>query len=262
MVRFLQFVFLFYCVQLFSQQGFYLQGKVLGNNKELISVHIFNSNTKKGTLTDKNGEFTIYVNVQDTLVFSALPFKKKQIQISKNMAISKSIEVSLYEDVVELTKVNIKSHQLSGSLFIDANNVPKNLNIPSIKIKIDKKELNLNAIPMYNDVKDRGLEEAFTQYNMMDLKAIAKMIFNPIKRKHKKNKEIKKFKQNIPYIFRNEIGDTFFIKDLHIPKPNIDNFLEENCRTLDFIELYNANKKIECIEYLIEKSKTSIYVSK
>ena len=80
------------------------------------------------------------------------------------------------------------------------------------------------------------------------------------KNKKYARKKPRTFTKETPNNMRKELGDDFFIKELLIPKTQIDYFLEEYCNTKEFIDLYEENKIIECIEYLFEKNKLKKYV--
>ena len=65
-------------VLIFVKQGFgqtfeskYLKGRVVAHGKDVAGVTIQNISTRRATITDSNGNFSIQVKLNDTLVFSA-----------------------------------------------------------------------------------------------------------------------------------------------------------------------------------------------
>ncbi|SMG22964.1 CarboxypepD_reg-like domain-containing protein [Marivirga sericea] len=77
-------------------------------NEPLSAVHVFNKNTKKGTLTDKNGEFSISMKKQDTIIFSTVQHVEKIYTIEKGKSFdNKHIEITLEEDTVWLEAVTV-----------------------------------------------------------------------------------------------------------------------------------------------------------
>ncbi|MFL2600027.1 MAG: carboxypeptidase-like regulatory domain-containing protein [Flavobacteriaceae bacterium] len=53
------------------------------NNDKMSGVHIINLNQVYGVITDSNGEFTIPVNINDTIYFSYIGFKPLKIPVKK-----------------------------------------------------------------------------------------------------------------------------------------------------------------------------------
>ena len=95
----------------------------------------------------------------------------------------------------------------------------------------------------------------YNTYNFakIDLLKVAKFIAKKITKKAKTKKKAKLFLQNLPLKIREELGDNFFIKNLHIPKYQIEMFLEDVI-TDELIQLYKQNKKIEWIDLIVKKS--------
>lgn len=77
-------------------------------NEPLSAVHVFNKNAKKGTLTDKNGEFSISMRKLDTIIFSTVQHVEKIYTIEKGESFdNKHIEFTLEEDTVWLDAVTV-----------------------------------------------------------------------------------------------------------------------------------------------------------
>lgn len=157
----------------------------------------------------------------------------------------------MFEDITNLEEVRIRNHQLVGSLLLDVKKVPENIDA-KYSFKIEVKDVQIKGIKMLNSVEDRGLEEVFQQDNNMNIGALIFMLVDVLKKKKKIKNDQLNLIDDIPNMFRKEMGDDFFVKDLQIPKQNIDFFIDEYCRYPKFIELFLANKKIECIEFLFE----------
>lgn len=88
-----------------------LSGEIL--NKEdgevVPYVHIINKNTNEGTTSDLDGRFNIEFNMKDTLIFSAVGFKKYSLTLVENEIDSKDyyIRILLDQSSYELAPVNI-----------------------------------------------------------------------------------------------------------------------------------------------------------
>ena len=89
-----------------SSQSFLLEGEVTHPfEKELDNIHIFNTNTFKGTVTDINGRYTISVSIGDTLSISALQYEKVSIAISLEHYVTKKLSIELTDITNELDEI-------------------------------------------------------------------------------------------------------------------------------------------------------------
>ena len=132
-------IFLFFSFFSFSQvnnQNF-IEGTVYNDNSYSIEgVHVLNITSNEATITDSDGNFKIFVNLNDELIFSAIQFKRKKIIMDKGVFDSLSINVYLEEFVNELDEVILNSSGLSGSLMNDLNNsgIVDNVNFDDLGI--------------------------------------------------------------------------------------------------------------------------------
>ncbi len=92
----------------------------------LESVHVINLNQVIGTITDRNGKFTIPAAVNDTLYFSYLGFKSQKIRVTNDMFRFQDTKISLTELAYALEEVIVTPYQLTGYLEIDVKNLPIN----------------------------------------------------------------------------------------------------------------------------------------
>lgn len=96
------------------------------SNAPLESVHVINLNQVIGTITDRQGKFTIPAAVNDTLYFSYLGFKSQKIRVTNDMFRFKDTKISLTELAYALEEVIVRPYQLTGYLEIDVKNLPIN----------------------------------------------------------------------------------------------------------------------------------------
>lgn len=97
-----------------------LEGRVYSKDGDVAATHVSNSTTNKGTITDLKGFFTISVRFNDTLVFSAVQYKKKQVVITSEILENKKFEVFLEEALTELNEVVVTPYNLTGDMKRDA----------------------------------------------------------------------------------------------------------------------------------------------
>ena len=82
-----------------------LEGRVVSKEQEVVGVYVLNKSAKKATITDPKGYFTLKVALQDTLLFSAVQFKNREIIITQKILDLKSYIINLDETLEELDEV-------------------------------------------------------------------------------------------------------------------------------------------------------------
>lgn len=122
-------LFLFIFISFFTNK-LLSQEKVLGviendaDSKPISNVHVINLNKVIGVISNKDGEFEIQAEVNDTLYFSYLGFKSIKIRVTNDLIKFKNSKVKLTELAYALEEVIVSPYQLTGYLEIDAKNVP------------------------------------------------------------------------------------------------------------------------------------------
>lgn len=103
-----------------------IQAKAISasNSLPLESVHIINLNTIVGTISDKEGAFTIPAQVGDTLYLTYLGFKSEKIRVSNDLIRLKNSSIALTELAYALEEVIVRPYQLTGYLEIDIKYLP------------------------------------------------------------------------------------------------------------------------------------------
>ncbi len=96
-----------------------LEGRVYNVSNDVSAVHVSNLTKNRGTITDENGFFEISVSMMDTLVFSAVQFKKKELIITQKVLDSPLFLVAMEEALTELNEVVVMPYSLSGELEKD-----------------------------------------------------------------------------------------------------------------------------------------------
>ncbi|MGS0526719.1 carboxypeptidase-like regulatory domain-containing protein [Zobellia nedashkovskayae] len=105
-----------------SAQDFFsdeLQGRVYSKDGDVAATHVLNTTTKKATITNIDGFFTIVAKLNDTLVFSAVQYKRKEIVITPSLLESKLLMIPLEESLTELDEVVVMPYSLSGNIASD-----------------------------------------------------------------------------------------------------------------------------------------------
>jgi len=263
-----QLTLIFFIAVFYQSQAQVLRHAIVGRvNNDSISVesiHVLNTKTKKGTISNQYGLFKIPVAVNDTLVFEGIQFKIQKIVVTQKMINTKSFEVTLIQKINELAVVEIKNHNLTGDLINDAQNVKKPISMMS-KNALNFGKIDFNAVSDIDAIDRSKPPDPFTGTSaQVQQGANLMFLLNPIinglskigqrkrAKKHAK-KERQRIALTVPDKIRKELGDAFFEKQLKIPKDQIESFINY-CRPKGIVDLYMAGKKIEMIEILVDES--------
>ena len=108
---FLAFLVLFAAVS-FGQSAdtLVVKGKVNAYVVNLEGVTVIDARTEHLALTDENGDFVIQAKVGDTLVFSGLQFKRKEIVLGQEDFEDKTLNVHLVAVAHQLNEVVIRNY--------------------------------------------------------------------------------------------------------------------------------------------------------
>ncbi|SHG59670.1 carboxypeptidase-like regulatory domain-containing protein [Winogradskyella jejuensis] len=98
-----------------------LRGIVIAND-EVEGIHVLNKSSVKYTVTDTDGSFVIKVKAKDTLVFSGLKYKIKEVLVTYKTISEGNLRVFLEEKVNELDEV-VVGKVLTGNIGSDIGNV-------------------------------------------------------------------------------------------------------------------------------------------
>lgn len=102
-------------------QSIELSGKIESKtNSE--NIHVINKSAKVFTITDRAGRFRITAKLNDTLTFSSIQHKEKEVVVLKEHISSEAILVKLEEQINTLEEV-VVGKVLTGDLLSDIKNV-------------------------------------------------------------------------------------------------------------------------------------------
>ena len=125
----MSFISLFFILLFANAQSKNISGVILSKKKSLEQVHVYNINTQKSVISDKNGKFIVAVNEGDILHFSIISYKELQVLITKEIINLTKLTVNLAEDINTLNPVEISNHSLVDNLRIASEKIPKDINI-------------------------------------------------------------------------------------------------------------------------------------
>ncbi|MCB0433410.1 MAG: hypothetical protein KDD18_10595, partial [Mangrovimonas sp.] len=197
------------------------------------------------TITNAEGRFRMNVNLKDTLTFSAVQYKPKQVIVNEQILSNKAMEVYLEVQVTSLDEV-VVGKVMIGDLESDMKNFEETPDLNFYDV----------GIPGYKGKpktqQERRLNEATTGGGIIPLNPI----INAITGRTKRLKEYVKLERrdDLLYAIISRLGEDF----LSIYPLDEDHEMDffYFCSDAPDFELRCKNKSdIEVFEYLVEKYK-------
>lgn len=230
-----------------------VEGQIIVDYPDLEGVTVFNLSSNSGTITNKEGKFSIAVALNDNIEISALQFEKFELNISQEILDAKSMTVFLVESINKLDEVLILPYGLSGNLNTDMNSTKTlNPNLDAIYFGL----ANMSQFQFADDYKSKVNNYEMQKNELIydaDFVKIVGSLLKPIFKNSKKKKEVK---QEVVESFRTQYSTEYLLKRLDIPKDQIGFFIDyvEN----DGIdpELLKKGNEFLFIDFLINESKS------
>lgn len=227
-------------------------GRIIVDSPDIEGVTVFNKSSKKGTITNKEGKFTIEVTLNDRLEISALQFQDFIVTITQDIMDTKSLTVVLVDEVNKLPEVIILPYGLTGNLTVDAIRAKTvNPNLDALYFGLD----NLDKIDFTDDHLTRVRNTAINDnklYYAADAIKIIGMLVKPLfsSKKKKRMDEIATDRDIVE-----KYSPEYLFDKLNIPKHQMMEFIY-------FVEDSGMNKillddgrELEFLDYIIKKSK-------
>ena len=231
------------CLSTFSagaQESVLLQGKVEALNPEIEKIHVINLNLEKGAVTNRDGEFQILANENDSLYVSSVQFQNTTILVTKEMIQDKSLVIELRDKMNELAEVMIDDINLSGHLSndlarISITDVEKKFELQNNLNDFLRKDREMN--PYESPVANGGI-----RLDKIAGAVIGKLSKNKEKPKSYTSRELANKSIAI-------VGHEFFKEDLSLDENEICNFVYFCAEDVHFKRLVINNNAFVLIEY-------------
>ena len=223
-----------------------LKGRVVNGEEGIVDVHVMNTSRKTATITNEGGYFSIDVGINDTLLFSAVQFKRMSLVINQAMVESTQIIVPLEEFVNELDEVILRPYDLSGDLSRDMGRMNTGSGVTASTLGLP------NAYVLPISQAERKLYEATSGGSGIPLNPIINAVTGrtkylkkvlAIERKYARTGRVREF-----------YADSLFVKELKIPAAKIDDFMYYCEVDLDFSEVVDTHDRLKIWEFLKRKS--------
>ena len=213
-------VFLSFAFSAHAQQPKDLEGRVFSKDGDVAGIHVMNITTQRGTITKADGFFSIPVHLNDTLVISAVQYKRKTIPV--NLAVLESIflNVFLEEGEIKLDEVLVMPYNLTGDLFkdLDSLKIGSTINASSLGLP------NADVIPPTQS--ERKLYTARTwDFKVISVKLDPLINYFSGRTKMLKKRVAREAAYNKIQNTRDLYVDSLFTQGLGIPKNSINDFM-------------------------------------
>jgi len=239
-----------------QEKRFLLKGIVYSSAAVPIeNTHIVNATTKQGTVSNKNGEFSLFAKQGDWIQLSNVQFTSKKIKLKKAAAQEQFLSVYLIPLTNVLEEAVIKK-KLKGVLVFDRRGNTKDT-IP----KIDKAYYNFSnmdlSIKGVKNLQDKSNAQYHTDPTMKNVAVSIVSVSIPDRSSQKKQAKRKEanFKENLPIHLKKLFGENFFSVKLKIPKDRYYHFLAY-CSQFGIAQLFKDQNHLEILKILLKESKS------
>lgn len=233
-----------------------VNGKIVVEHNDVAGITIFNASANKGTITNKQGEFTLAVANNDVIEVSALQFQNLRFKVNNAIVASRNMKIFLIEEVNKLDEIIVKTKGLSGNLGTDIEGSE------TFNPKLDALYFGVKHSSEYDFETDYKTEvtnigddvQRNRFYNGLNIVNVVDQLLLPIFRSEAKEKKVSEIPEvpakAIKYYFASE----FLVDNFNIPEHRVEDFIAfVESGDFDFT-LLNYGKELEFLELLNKKS--------
>ena len=235
---------------------FWVQGKVIDSAGVVKDVHVVNLKTNQGTFTNDFGDYKMIASIGDTLRYTSVNHQTVKRVVNQFIYTSEVLDVFMPVATVELDEFDLKRHDLNGYLSLDRKKTPVDRKAEALRNTMDFSGVDMR-VQYDGDFIDQNVRPEVVEVDptraFVGAGATAIIPFKYSERLWALRRKVD-FQTAFPQMLMSEFGETFFEKDLKIPKNKYHHFLEY-CNPLGIENLYQQNRKIELINILREESK-------
>lgn len=217
-------------------QEFEIKGNIISETQEDAFVNIINLSQQSGSISNANGEFTITVQLNDTLLFSAVQFEKVELIVTPEVIAQPSVEIYLVEKNNLLQEVVINPYGLTGNLEKDANNMPS--------YTFDYKAAGMLPPKKPRTQSERRLYTATS--------ASVDYLLNTINGRIKKLRKLNEWSKldELKADIQQKIPEDYFTSNLEIPEKYIEDFIYFCVEEKALQSFIQNNQDLEIFHYL------------
>ncbi|MEM6516623.1 MAG: carboxypeptidase-like regulatory domain-containing protein [Bacteroidota bacterium] len=221
-----------------------LNGKVEAPS-EVSGIHIINKTSRRFTVTNDKGEFTIPAKLNDTISFSGIQYQAEEVVIDQTLYETKSITITLKDNINELDEV-VVGKILTDNLLSDIENSDAKADLNFYDV----------GIPGYTGRRktqsERRLYEAQTGAGILPLNPLLNWISGRTKKLKNRIKR-ERIDKAMTSTAESSSEVLFEIDDLdEIKRNEFFFFVADDPK---FVEVYRLKSDLQMLEFLNEKLK-------
>jgi hypothetical protein len=250
-------IFIFVINSYGQQDELLLKGQVLEFENSIVGAHLYNANKFQGTSSTNEGNFTINVRLNDTLVISHVKYFTVKIAVDQKVLNQNPFIIHLKEKTNQLDTVNILNHNLTKNLKFDSNSRHRTVNKDSLNIDFQR----FAKMP---SMKDYNVNREVPPMVIVDPaggSAVGTTVSIGFKLKDVELRRELRTKRNFPKEIISNFGVTYFTETLKIPKDKVYHFItyfEER----NIMQLYKKNELIKILTIFEEESNVYLKIKK
>lgn len=194
-----------------------LRGLIVEDTLPIPDVHVLNLSALKATISDADGFFRIEAGLGDTLLFSAVRYRRTSLVIDASVLGAVSLLVPLQPFVNELDEVVVSPYDLSGDLDKDVGRLPAVNPVTAFSLGLP------NAGARRFTQTENRLHEATTGAGIVPLNPVLNALTGRTRRLRKQlalEQRYEKARQ-----IRMQYPDSIFVGRLGIPEGRIADFM-------------------------------------
>ena len=246
-----------------------LNGKVSSSKNDVSNVLIVNLNSKRSTITDSLGLFSIEVKLKDSVRITAVQYLPKEIVISESHINSSLITIQLIDNIIDLNEVTVTPYNLTGEIDRDIDRLHIEPTLTSYSLGLQNadvtkmtqserllQEADRGKYVSLQTMDEYGKLNEILSYVGLSVKVNTHKIMNKVSGRTNSLEEMVERDQNmnlekeIIYKFSKQtIADNF-----DIPESNVNGFLTFCLSQPDFNALSDSGNMAEIWAYLETKS--------
>lgn len=219
---------------------------MVSDSSDIGSIHVLNKSLGRFTITDDNGRFAIRASLNDTLTFSSVQFKRKEIKITRELFEKAFVKVILEVQVNELDEITLFPYNLTGDLSKDLKNVDQDKIVTGVSLGLP------NQYVKERTQTERRIYEARTGSGMIPLNPILNAITGRTKRLKQQLKLEQKASRDQTIL--NTYARGVYSEIFGIPDDYIEGFIIYCAFDPQFETVYSKSDALEMLEFLKLKS--------
>lgn len=249
---------LLFPVMMFAQDvdRLVVQGRISAPvGEDVEGINIYNISSQEGTVTDKEGDFTIAVGINDRVQITALQFQSFTVIVDEGVMDVRSMNIYLNPAVNQLEEVIVRPYDLSGNIVADVRRIQTSVISPDWDLSYSTLEFDYQFSPdAQTGVQGNAAEQALGFTNVREGANVLGLVGLLFPKKKRSEKQVVTDKEVITTSLRQRYSNAYITRTFGIPEDKVNDFIyftEDN--GIDK-SLLSSENEIELLEFLHRQS--------